>query len=116
MKDTTWADLLAYLCKIDLERDLRSEYVIAAPWVNFDDFAGKELFAPGTKRVCAWWNPGANESYYVHIALLAIAAADICNDHSQTMILAKFEDVRNAERFTSLATRFIFGLPEGEGA
>ncbi len=114
MKNTTWADLLAYLTKIDRERDLRSEYVIAAPWVDFGSFAGKELFGQGTKRVCAWWNPGANEAYYVHIALLAIAAADIRNDHSQTMIIAKFEDVRNAERFTSMATRFIFGLPEGE--
>jgi len=114
MKETTWADLLAYLCKIDRERDLRSEYVIAAPWVDFDSFAGKDLFGPGTKRVCAWWNPGANEAYYVHIALLAITPADIRNDHSQTMIIAKFEDVRSAERFTSMATRFIFGLPEGE--
>jgi len=54
MKDTTWADLLAYLTKIDRERDLRSEYVIAAPWVDFGSFAGKDLFGPGTKRVCAW--------------------------------------------------------------
>lgn len=116
MKDITWADLLAYLCKIDSDRDLRSEYVIAAPWVDFGSFAEKPLFGPGTKRVCAWWNPGCNESYYVHVTRITIDPADIYQSHSETLSLAKFEDVRNAERFTSLATRFIFGLPEGEGA
>lgn len=115
MKDTTtWADLLTYLCKVDRDRALRSEYVIAAPWIDFGSYKGKALFEPATKRVCAWWNPGTNESYYAHITLITQDPADAYQSHFETIILAKFEDVASAERFTALATRFIFGLPEGE--